>query len=190
MADHEEVMARARAYVVGRQDERAAEERERRAAEIMGMSVVAWRDHVHATLDRMLLGLDVATGDVIVVDDEWSQLALAAAGQGWRQRKADGVIAGIVGSGKGSAWWGVPVKSGSEMAPQKSGIEMPHWLGGAEVVRVSGGYVSDDEVRDVAAMPVTWAYDVPAMPRYPRWWLLVRYPWSSLLGWWHGRRWR
>jgi hypothetical protein len=193
MADHEEVMARARAYVVERRA--AAEMRRRTVAEltrrygllVSGGHVEREREHVTIPRGASLHEGNTRSGSIVVVDDEWSRLVWEFVASPLRRQQTTDLLAGLVGSGKASAaWWGgVPEKSGIELRDEVP-MRMSMRLGGTEIARFRGGFVSDDELRDVADMPIAWT--PPATPRRPRWWLIVRHPWPSLRGWWDGRQ--
>lgn len=100
------------------------------------------------------------TFQITEMDDEFARLVYA-------------VVAGRRGSGKASWVW-------RDEIPSKSGIEFVR-LGGLEVFRGRGGFVTDDELRDIAEMPVTWC--PPPAPRCPHWWLTLRHPWWAWRGW-------
>jgi len=161
----EDVMARARAYVVGRH----AAERQSAAAE----EEMARRNGTRAGTLRAL-----------EVDDEFARQVFEFVSARHQERRAENALAGLLGSGKAAALWN---------APPKSGIEMPAPFAPVEIMRFRGGFVTDDELREIADLPdapISWT--PPPLPHLPTWWLAVRHPWASLRGRWHGwraRRW-
>jgi hypothetical protein len=156
--DHEELMAQAREYVVER---RHVRELLREAA---------------AETTRRYGAMITGRASVVEVDDEWARLVHGFAVSEHRKRHAAAVLSGVLGSGKAAAaWWDVPAKSGIEFAR----------LGGLEVFRARGGFVTDDELRDIAEMPIVW--HPPVTPR-AHWWLTLRHPVYAWHGWRDRRR--
>lgn len=175
---HEEVMARARAYVVERHAEaemrrRTVAEMTRRCGLVVSVDAQRMREHVTIPPGYSLHEGNTCDGSIVVVDDEFASLVYDFATSARRQRRTDELIAGIVGSGKGAAaWWGVPEKSGIDLRDEK-------------LFRARSGFVSGGGIAD-RSIPIVW--QLPQGPQRSRLWLCFWYPWASLRGWWDGWR--